>query len=580
MILVRLLCCAIFLGIARGQPPTRPVSTVPPENSPRCEPIQKVELCLNVDWKNATFPNFRQQTQMEANKEMNDFTRLIQSCCSNAIVHFLCSFYTPICVGSYTLEPCEELCEYVRGSCIGLYEMTSQSWPDHLRCENFPKHRQGQLCLMPEPLENLTIPDLHVEVNCAAPSPTPSPSGTIVAMPSPTPTDASTNPIQSTPSPLACQNPLTNHPLVNRSYRFGEIDNCAVPCDGIYFSRAERNTVAPLFILLCAIICIAFTLFTVGTFLIDRQRFHYPERPVIFLALCYLILSVAFIVGSIVKLANSQVSFACSDTPFQTKAFVFQNLPGSSPTYHSASCVILFIFVYYFQMAGAIWWVVLALTWCLASSLKWGEEAIERPWILYHCVAWSLPGIQAILILILHYVDGDQLSGICYPGNFNNTSLGVFVFFPLALYLLIGVMFLAAGFISLIHIRIQIRKDPVKSSRLQRLIIRILIYSLLYIIPSFIFLVLVLYEMVNRNAWERAYNAEEGCRGGVGGCSSQPTFVAFLLRYLVIFVIGIFSTFWVISWKTFLAWKKFFKSVFCCQQEQLYIEPNKKATKV
>ena len=401
-------------------------------------------------------------------------------------------------------------------------------------------------------------------------------------MPSPTPTNrAVVATVFPTPSPLPCrENSLVNHPLANRSYFFGGVDNCAVPCDGIYFSRTERNTVAPLFILLSAIICIAFTLFTVGTFLIDRQRFHYPERPVIFLALCYLILSVAFIVGSIVKLANAQVSFACSDIAGQARPFVFQNLPGSTPTYHSASCVILFIFVYYFQMAGAIWWVVLALTWCLASSLKWGEEAIERPWILYHCVAWSLPGIQAILILILHFVDGDQLSGICYPGNFNNVSLGVFVFFPLLLYLLIGVVFLAIGFISLVHIRIQIRKDRVKSNRLQRLIFRILIYSLLYVIPSSVFLMLILYEMVNRDGWERAYNAEEGCRGGIGSCSTQPTFVAFLLRYLMIFFIGIFSTFWVISWKTFLAWKKFFSSVFCCQREQLYIEPNKKATKV
>ena len=274
------------------------------------------------------------------------------------------------------------------------------------------------------------------------------------------------------------------------------------PCQGIYFSETERNKVAPIFILLCAVICIGFTLFTVGTFLIDRKRFHYPERPVIFLALCYLTLSVAFIVGAIVKLANpKQVSFACSDLP-DSVPYVFQNLPGSTPTYHSASCVILFIFVYYFQMAGAIWWVILALTWCLASSLKWGEEAIERPWILYHSVAWSIPAIKSIIILIVNFVDGDQLSGICYPGNYNTISLGVFVFFPLALYLLLGVAFLSIGFISLIHIRIQIRRDSIKSNRLQRLIIRIFVYALLYIVPSFIFLCLVLYEIVNRSSWE------------------------------------------------------------------------------
>ena len=590
-----LLCSFLSFGTSHSQ--TRPVGTLPPDSQFRCEPIKDVNICLNMPWQNATFPNFREhETQADANAEIEDFRQVINQCCSQAIVHFLCAYYTPICVqlpGSLTtstLQPCRSLCQKVRDGCEGVYQESSLNWPPHLECGNFPDKSEDICADIPDnvlvipPSLGITCPDPTAPVTV-----TPSVSASIADQITPSVTvlrpsaSADSGGLPGvTPTPnMACQHPLYNHPLVNRSYTFGGVENCGVPCRGIYFDETESNMVAPLFILLCAIICIGFTLFTVGTFLIDRKRFHYPERPVIFLALCYLTLSVAFIVGAIVKLANPRVSFACSDLPSQSEAFVFQQLPGAFPTYHSASCVILFIFVYYFQMAGAIWWVILALTWCLASSLKWGEEAIERPWILYHSVAWSVPAIKSIIILIVNYVDGDQLSGICYPGNFNSISLGVFVFFPLALYLLLGVVFLSIGFISLIHIRIQIREDRLKSSRLQRLIIRILVYSLLYVIPSFIFLCLVLYEIVNRESWEKAYNTESGCRpGGVGDCSNRPTFIAFLLRYLMLFIIGIFSTFWVISWKTFLAWKKFFSSVFCCQRETLYVEPNKSATKV
>ena len=598
------LCSLFIVGLIGSTWSTeiRPVSTLPPDSESRCEPIDGVLICLSMDWQNASFPNYREhQTQPDANAEVIDFYQVIRTCCSPAIVHFLCAYYTPACVMQpsgqiVTVPPCRGLCQMVRDGCEHVYQSSSLQWPSHLDCDRFPV---SGLCLNPPVEERVIPPEVYnviPQISCSSPgsvTATVSPASTVNIAPSGTVPVApvTTNRVDATdgglmrptvtPLPITCQFPLgKSHPLFNRSYSFGSVENCGIPCQGIYFSEIERNTVAPIFILLCAVICIGFTLFTVGTFLIDRKRFHYPERPVIFLALCYLTLSVAFIVGAIVKLANpQQVSFACSDLPESTP-FVFQNLPGATPTYHSASCVILFIFVYYFQMAGAIWWVILALTWCLASSLKWGEEAIERPWILYHSVAWSLPAIQSIIILIVNFVDGDQLSGICYPGNYNTISLGVFVFFPLAFYLLLGVVFLSIGFISLIHIRIQIRRDSVKSNRLQRLIIRIFVYSLLYVVPSFVFLCLVLYEIVNRSSWELAYNLEPGCRGEVGPCSNQPTFIAFLLRYLMLFIIGIFSTFWVISWKTFLAWKKFFSSVFCCHRDTLYVEPNKRGTKV
>ena len=592
------------ITLVRGQEDQLTVSTEPPIGS--CQLITEVSMCLNVDWKNASFPNLRQHTtQSEADRELIGYLPLVTQQCSNAIVHFLCAVYAPFCQESaslgrpVTLRPCRETCEYVRAGCEPVLLANQFQWPSHLDCENFPSENDGDgtiesLCF------NIDTDNVSIPTDIVAPDPTGStdPMDTQVVDQSTTTTTRTTVTSTSSvsaqrPTPTSTPNgtmtggnigvapvcptnlALAGISLSNSSYIFAEINDCAVVCEGVYFTDIERNIVAPVFILICAILCIGFTLFTVGTFLIDRQRYHYPERPVIFLALCYLILSFAFVVGSVVKLRDAEGSFACSDT--ETKAsFIFQRLPNASPTYRSASCVILFIFIYYFQMAAAIWWVILTLTWFMASTLKWGEEAVERPWIFYHILAWSVPAIQVILILALQLVDGDQMSGTCFTGNHHHIGMGVFVILPLITYLLLGIIFLMIGFFSLVLILRQISKDPHKSRRLTRLIIRILIYGVLYVIPNVIYICLCIYEVAERSNWERAY---VNCPDRTS-CSSSPQFAALLIRYVMLFVIGIFSTFWVISWKTIVAWRKFFASIFFCRQEQLYSLPEKKETAI
>lgn len=598
-----LVSCSLWILAAASsvKNPQLEVSTQPPIGS--CEPIRDVSLCLGVDWKNASFPNLRQQsTQVEANLELNGYTPLILQGCSNAIVHFLCAVYAPLCVSipginiPLTLAPCREVCEYVREGCEPVLIENDFQWPQHLDCDNFPAAEDidgsieslcnnintsevcipGQECIKPTETPQ-TNTSTSTRVPIASQSPTPSVTLT-TEDPGRITGDNNTAARVCPPSLFLGK----SHTLLNSSYIFGGIDNCAVKCDGVHFTRIERNKVAPSFILICAILCICFTLFTVGTFLIDRQRYHYPERPVIFLALCYLILSFAFVVGSVVKLNQADGSFACSDTKdgqSSEDSFIFQRLPNSSPTYRSTSCVILFIFIYYFQMAASVWWVILTLTWFMASTLKWGEEAVERPWILYHILAWCLPALQVILILALQLVDGDQLSGTCFTGNHHPVAMGVFVLLPLLLYLLIGICFLVIGFMSLVHILQQISQDPHKSRRLTRLIIRILIYGLLYIMPNVIYLCLCIYEIAEREQWETAY-AECANNSDCSSPTLTPQFAALLLRYVMLFVIGIFSTFWVISWKTIVAWRKFFSSIFFCRQEQLYVIPAKKETPI
>ncbi len=553
----------IAVALLSLAPPTYQQLVVPPIPvfKPRvCEPLQEITLCQGIEmYTNVSFPNIRDHpTQSAANRELEQFIPLIEVGCSNAIVHFLCAIYAPFCQYNrpeIEVAPCRELCQYVFDGCESILRTQfNLEWPPHLECANFLPDSQSDLDFCPKEPRNLTIGNITVRTHEPT---TPTPDvGPPIGATSPT----------SSVCPISLQ---VTSSLRNKSYSFGGIGNCGMNCSGLFFSSTQRTMVAPAFILLFAILCVLFTLFTVATFLIDRRRFHYPERPIIFISFCYLVVAIVYLVGTISKLAGSRnQAFSCSDEIPVTSgrlssSFIFQSLPNNESTYKTASCVILFVVVYFFQMASAVWWVILTLTWFLAAALKWGEEAVEKMWILYHVLSWGLPSIQVILVLALRLVDGDQLSGLCYVGNTDNIGLGVFVFLPLFVYLVIGIVFDVIGFTALLNIKKQLEKDVTKSRKIGRLILRVAIYSILYVTPNVIFLILIIYEIAQKGSWETSYIHD--CSGdSLGNCrgSSQPSFTAFILKYIMLFLIGIFSTTWIMSSKTFTAWKRLFCS--CC----------------
>lgn len=79
-------------------------------------------------------------------------------------------------------------------------------------------------------------------------------------------------------------------------YSFMGVRDCSPPCPNMYFTR-EELTFARYFIGVVSIVCLSATLFTFLTFLIDVSRFRYPERPIIFYAVCYMMVSLVFFLG-------------------------------------------------------------------------------------------------------------------------------------------------------------------------------------------------------------------------------------------------------------------------------------------
>jgi len=62
-------------------------------------------------------------------------------------------------------------------------------------------------------------------------------------------------------------------------------------------------------------------------------------------------------------------------------------------------------------VSGTIWWLILTITWLLAAGFKWGSEAIEKRWMYFHAVAWTVSSFQTVTVALWNKVEGDNVAG-------------------------------------------------------------------------------------------------------------------------------------------------------------------------
>lgn len=347
-----------------------------------------------------------------------------------------------------------------------------------------------------------------------------------------------------------CQQPLVSlgsemslAPFNNRNV--AGVPNCAFPCKEPFFTPEEKEF-ASIWISLWSGLCAASTLMTLITFFIETERFKYPERPIVFLSACYFLVSV----GYLVRVGSGHEAVACEG------AMVRYSSTGPS------LCTLVFLLVYFFGMASSIWWVILSLTWFLAAGLKWGNEAIASYAQCFHVAAWLIPTLQTLGVLLSGAVDGDPVSGICYVGNMNTDHLQTFVLGPLVIYLILGTSFLLAGFVSLFRIRNVIKKQGgtgavSKADKLEKLMIRIGIFSVLYTVPATIVIGCHLYENAFHAEWLKALACS--C---FNSAKAKPLYSVLMLKYFMALAVGITSGVWIWSGKTLDSWRRLWKRLF------------------
>ncbi|CAG9773188.1 unnamed protein product [Ceutorhynchus assimilis] len=490
-----------------------------PDQDGKCEQIT-IPMCLDIKYNMTKMPNeFNHESQEQAGLEVHQFWPLVEIKCSPDLKFFLCSTYAPICLSEYSepLPPCRDMCRRAREGCEPIMTRYGLQWPERMKCDRFPE-QGGELLCMDHPTDNTSSTPRPMETQCRC----------------------------------HCQKPLISlleteiSPLPFNRNVLG-VPNCAFPCKETFFSPEEKEF-ALIWISLWSGLCAASTLMTLITFFIETERFKYPDRPIVFVSACQFLVSV----GYLIRVAVGHERVACEG------AIIRYTSSGPS------LCTLVFLLVYFFGMASSSWWVILSLTWFLATGLKWGKEAIASYDRCFHVAAWIIPTLQTLGVLLSGAVDGDPVSGICYVGNMNTVNLQTFVLGPLIIYLILGISFLMAVFVSLFRIRNVIEKrggpgaDSSKTDKLKKLTIRIGIFSVLYTVSATIVIGCHLYENAFHNEWLKSLAC--GCFYPI---KAKPLYSVLMLKYLMALAVGITSGIWIWSGKTLDSWRRLWKRLFC-----------------
>ena len=578
---------------------------VSPRKSSKCERIT-IPMCQDMPYNLTRMPNLMgHKDQSEAAIQVHEFIPLVEIGCSKNLKFFLCSLYAPMCTEQIDIPipSCQSICEEVKSKCLPVLEQFNFKWPQMLNCSRLPVPKDG-LCM--EVPNNTDSHKGHKhQVSSIL-----SPSSSSIALGKQTDINAEKDPKSLLDSigsmyPFLNKgrdNPNLKNPSLKPIIRLDALDMsshnsvqnndnekslktgnkcysdyvyipyagkhfnqssvvCAPKCGkDILFTRTDKNFVE-IWMCIWASICFMSTLFTVLTFWIDSQRFRYPEKPIIFLSMCFCISSIAYLI----RIYAGSEFVSCDKSDSGDPHITLEGLENSG-------CIIVFLLLYYFGMAAAMWWVILTVTWYLAATKKWAHEAIEAKSSIFHLFSWATPAILTIIVLTLRHVDGDELTGLCYVGHQDPKALLYFVIIPLCVFSEVGVFVLFFGFISMTRIRSELRFDGQNTKKFDRLVIRIGLFTTLYTVPSICVIGCHFYEYKLSNEWrESAIDRSRVCHETNTGCrlnESIPLKEIFVLKIFMSLVLGISTGIWVWGNKTWNSWTRFFQSTFGRRQRR------------
>ncbi|KAI6239455.1 hypothetical protein M3Y99_00580500 [Aphelenchoides fujianensis] len=512
----------------------------------KCVPIA-MDACTEIPYNMTIFPNLLQHaSQEDANAEIQQYAMLLRARCSPYFKFFLCSLFAPVCtVLDKPIPPCRHLCLSAKSGCEEVMNRYGYRWPEILNCNKFPD--PPEMCVG----ENTTK--------------------------SAKPTDS---PAAATKRELECPHMMK---VLSKSRYVLQIANttieqCSLPCDAddtvpTFFTVAQRTQLR-LLALVSGVVCAACALFTVITFLIDIERFEFPERAILYMSVCYLFVAVTYLVGG-----SMAKNVACSGLSSTQLPLVTQGIDNFF-------CSAVAFTHYYFALAGALWWLVLCFAWFLVTTLKWGEAPVGQVFGSYFTVlAWGLPAVGSVLILVTDVVNGDLFTGMCTVGNLQSKALLHYVAIPQAVLICGGFFLFACGFVSILRIRSYIKeqrpalsKFEAASGKISRLMIRISTFAVLCLVSMVVYTLCIFYQALNMDAWltswyaTRCLHAQRGTFGftqpremcpidEAEAVGAQPNFWFFCCKYVAQLSVGLACVVWTINGKTFNSYGDFYARV-------------------
>ncbi|XP_053209274.1 frizzled-like [Panonychus citri] len=529
-------------------------------NRRRCETIT-IASCKDIGYNETIFPNLRNHvSQQHAGFELHDLAPLIKINCSEDLKLLLCSVFFPPCTMLETpLPPCRSICLSSKNGCEHVVIAFGFVWPDYLDCNKFTN---DEPCV--SRTGNSFTSDTSININSQDPPLT----GIHAYNYNPNNGD-SINKNNRFACPVHLAAPKNSGYILRLNGK--SYPDCATPCDGLLFNKNDKKIING-WIFICSIACLLSSLFTLFTHLLEPRRFGYPEKALQFISICYAVISLVHIVGFTFgdSISCNQPFPPPEDNP---------NVPMISTITQGTSksfCTLTFMFLYFFGHSSYIWFTIMTLTWFIAFSCGWGREGFERITTWFHVFAWAVPCAEVFRVIALNRIEGDPLSGVCYHNFWNRgdhiqlTDSGLYLF-----YLSCSIVFLFIGFYYSIRLHQELKADRRDTYKMDNLLLRVSIFSIFYLISSFILIACNIYETTNLDSWMLDWQQNVCLRPDSGipcpftssdKMPRKPNLWYFLLKYAARLVPGITLSIHLFSHKTLDSWHNFARKL-CCLSE-------------
>lgn len=236
--------------------------------------------------------------------------------------------------------------------------------------------------------------------------------------------------------------------------------------DALY--SAHQKKITETWILILAVTCFLSTLISLVTFWTETSRFGFPERPVLFLTLCYNLLSICYLERIIFHNRNLEI-------------YEFDEVVSIGACEVNPPCLANYITTSYLMLSAASWWLIFGVCWYLSAAKQWSSEALEQKAGLFHVLAWVPPLVPPIAALLFGAVKPNELTGLCSAPGYTEI--------PALILLVTGGIFIVLAAKSLKKLQFSCN-----NGKLYQMTNRILHFGLIYFLPALIAMCLMLLE--------------------------------------------------------------------------------------
>lgn len=297
-------------------------------------------------------------------------------------------------------------------------------------------------------------------------------------------------------------------------------DECVPQCRTDAVFSAHQKKITETWILVLAASCFLSTLISLVTFWTETTRFGFPERPVLFLTLCYNLLSICYLERIIFHNRSLEI-------------YEYDEVVSIGACEVNPPCLANYITTSYLTLSAACWWLIFGLCWYLSTQKQWSSEALEKKSGIFHIVAWVPPLVPPIAALLAGAVKPNELTGLCTaPGYTEIPAL---------------VLLCCGGFFILLAARsLKNLQSNCNYEKLSQMMNRMLLFGSIYFVPAIMVICLTLIE-------NRVYNLKKVTPCQPGDDCQPPEKMPIGLSMAKLFFIlfgGALTGIWVWSQKT------------------------------